>query len=204
MERKQQLAFLLSMLALLVILLAQNFSMRGNLDRLPYGEFKALVKAEKVKNVVLGEQVLWGTLVGEEVEGLVSKQTAERLRQLGPGEHPFSTIRVNDPTLVQDLEAAKIPFTGVVESKWFATLLSWILPALIFVAIWQFFMRRMGGGAGIMAIGKSRARIYMEKGTGVTFDDVAGIDEAKEELMQVVEFLKAIPLYTSCRMTALS
>ncbi|MBK5915052.1 ATP-dependent zinc metalloprotease FtsH [Rhodocyclus purpureus] len=195
MERKQQLAFLLSMLVLFVILVAQNFSMRGELDRLPYGEFKALVKAEKVKNVVLGEQVLWGTLLGEEVEGLVSKQTAERLRQLGPGEHPFSTIRVNDPTLVQDLEAAKIPFSGVVESKWFATLLSWILPALIFVAIWQFVMRRMGGGAGLMAIGKSHARIYMEKGTGVCFDDVAGIDEAKEELMQVVEFLKAPERY---------
>jgi cell division protease FtsH len=77
-----------------------------------------------------------------------------------------------------------------VESTWFSTLLSWVLPAVIFFALWGFFIRRVGAASGVLEIGKSKAKVYMEKQTGVTFDDVAGIDEAKEELMEVVEFLK--------------
>lgn len=190
MEQKQQFSFWYFIVAFLMMLMVQHYFTKGDVDNLPYSEFKTLLKAEKVKDIALGEQVIYGTLIGDGLEGLISKKTADRLKQLGTGEHPFSTIRVNDPTLVQDLEAAKIPFAGKVENKWFSTILSWVLPAVIFVVIWQFAMKRMGGGGGLLAIGKSKAKVYMEKGTGVTFDDVAGIDEAKDELMQVVEFLK--------------
>src|SRR3972149_5968324 len=73
---------------------------------------------------------------------------------------------------------------------WLGEFLYWVLPAVVFFALWGFFIRRMGAASGIMEIGKSKAKVYMEKQTGVTFDDVAGIDEARQELMEVVEFLK--------------
>ena len=81
-------------------------------------------------------------------------------------------------------------FQGQIESHWVGTLLSWVVPTLVFLAIWGFLMRRMGPASGLMTIGKSKAKVYMEKSTGVTFDDAAGIDEARAELMEIVDFLK--------------
>ena len=69
--------------------------------------------------------------------------------------------------------------TGKIENTWFATLLSWVLPALLFFSLWAFLMRRLGPQQGLMSIGKSKAKVYMEKSTGVTFKDVVSIDEAK-------------------------
>ena len=81
-------------------------------------------------------------------------------------------------------------FQGEYASPVVKTLLSWVLPALVLVAIWMFAMRRLGAGGGVMAFGKSRARIYAEKAIGVTFADVAGQDEAKEELQEIIAFLR--------------
>ena len=97
---------------------------------------------------------------------------------------------IDDPELIGLLEEHQVEFTRQPSNNWFTQLLSWILPALIFVGIWLFIIRRMSGGGGLMSIGKSKAKVYMEKGTGITFDDVAGIDEAKEELQEIVEFLR--------------
>lgn len=195
MEQKQQFSLWFSVAAFVAMLMIQNYFFQGQVSRLPYSEFKILLAAGKVKDVALTEQIIYGTLIGEGTGGLIGKETSDRLNQQGTGEHPFETIRVNDPTLVQDLEAAKISFSGKVDNKWFATILSWFVPAIVFLVIWQFIMKRMSGAGGLMSIGKSKAKVYMEKETGVTFDDVAGIDEAKDELMQVVEFLKAPERY---------
>ena len=89
-----------------------------------------------------------------------------------------------------ELEAAHVRFTGHVANTWIATLLSWILPAVIFVGLWMLVMKRMNPQSGLMSIGKSRAKVYVEHKTGVTFDDIAGIDEARAELMEIVDFLK--------------
>ncbi|MBI3327603.1 MAG: hypothetical protein HYZ81_12995 [Nitrospinae bacterium] len=83
------------------------------------------------------------------------------------------TVKVDDPTLIPEVEALGIQFRGRVESNWLGTLLSWILPALVFVGIWGLVMRRMGAASGLMAIGKSKAKVYVEKATGVTFDSDA-------------------------------
>ena len=104
----------------------------------------------------------------------------------------FVTTRV-DPDLAQSLDKHGVVYSGVIESTWLRDLLSWILPAIFFVGIWMFAIRRMGQGGGLgglMAIGKSRAKVYVEKETKVTFADVAGVDEAKEELVEIVNFLK--------------
>jgi cell division protease FtsH len=101
-------------------------------------------------------------------------------------------VRVDDPDLVAQLEAAKVPFSGKIESTWLPAVLSWILPVIVFFGLWVFFIQRIAAGAprGVMEIGKSKAKVYLEKDTGVTFEDVAGIDEAREELMELVAFLK--------------
>ncbi len=96
------------------------------------------------------------------------KEKVEELQKSGQGEHRFATVRVDDPGLVQNLEAAKVRFTGQVERTWLPTLLSWVVPALIFFALWSFLMKRMGPASGVLEIGKSTAKVYMEKQTGVT------------------------------------
>ena len=109
----------------------------------------------------------------------------------------FTTIRVEDPDLVKDLNQHGVKFTGVIETTFWRDLLSWILPALIFVGIWFFIFRRLGQAqGGFMQVGQSKAKIYMEKDIKVTFADVAGVDEAKEELQEVIEFLKTPDKFT--------
>jgi len=192
MEPKQQFSVWYFLIAFLVIVAIQEFVMSPtHVNNLPYSDFKALLKAGKINNVGLGETIITGTLLNEGAEGVVAGETAEKLRKLGRGEHRFTSVRVADPALVAELEAAKVRFTGQVESKWVSTLLSWIVPAVVFFAIWGFAMKRMGGAAGgMLEIGKSKAKIYMEKDVKVTFDDVAGVDEAKEELKEIINFLK--------------
>ena len=196
MEKKQQQFslwyFLMAFLALLAI---ETFLFSPHVENLSYSEFKQLLKAGKVADLTLEEHAISGTLKKEGLEGILPKEKIEELEKLGKGEHRFVTVRVDDPPLIQELEAAKVHFAGRVESAWFSTLLSWVIPGIIFFALWSFFIRRMGTASGVMEIGKSKAKVYMEKETGVTFEDVAGIDEAKEELMEVVEFLKTPQRY---------
>jgi cell division protease FtsH len=153
------------------------------------------VRAGKVTDLSLGPRAISGKLKPEGLEGLLAKEKLTELQKAGKGEHRFATVRVDDPTLIQELEASKVRFAGQLENTWVSTLLSWILPALIFFGLWGVFMKRMGGASGVLEIGKSKAKVYMQKETGVTFADVAGIDEAKAELMEIVEFLKTPERY---------
>ncbi|MFP4451725.1 MAG: ATP-dependent metallopeptidase FtsH/Yme1/Tma family protein, partial [Rhodosalinus sp.] len=109
------------------------------------------------------------------------------------GRSGFVTTIV-DPAILQRLDAADVEITGVRQNTWIGTLLSWIVPALVFFGVWMFFFRRFAerqGYGGFMQVGKSRAKVYMEKETGVSFADVAGVDEAKAELEEIVDFLRA-------------
>ncbi len=192
MEKQQQFSLWYFLVAFLAIMAIQNFLFAPHPENLAYNEFKALLKAGKLDNIALGERAISGTLKPDGLEGLLSGEKIEELKRAREGkEHRFVTVRVDDPALVAELDAAKVRYAGQIESKWFSTLLSWILPAVIFVAIWALLMKRMGGAAGgMLEIGKSKAKVYMEKQTGVTFDDVAGVDEAKDELKEIIEFLK--------------
>ncbi|MCH7646698.1 MAG: ATP-dependent zinc metalloprotease FtsH, partial [Nitrospinae bacterium] len=103
----------------------------------------------------------------------------------------FRTVRVEDPKLVELLGAKNVEYTGQAENALLTNLLSWVIPPLIILAIWIVILRRMGpGGAGVMSFGRSRAKIYAEDETKASFDDVAGVDEAQEELEEIIEFLK--------------
>jgi len=197
MERKQQFSIWYFIGVFLMLIAFQNFFVRQHVETLAYSEFKSALKAGKVTEVTVNDAAITGKLTPDGLRDLLPREKASELQRSGkdPGPHVFTTVRVDDPSLIQDLEAAKVRYSGQLENKWLATILSWVVSAVIFVALWGFLMKRMGAAGGMMEIGKSKAKVYMEKQTGVTFADVAGIDEAKAELMEVVEFLKTPDRY---------
>jgi cell division protease FtsH len=177
--------------ALLILFVIQALVFAPHVENLSYSEFKSLVAKDKVSDLVIGKQVITGSLAGNGLEGLLPKEKLGELKRYGGGVHRFVTARVDDPGLVAELQAAHVTFTGSVENTWLTALLSWVMPALVFVGLWALVMRRMGNTQrGLLAIGKSRAKVYVAHSTGVTFNDVAGIDEARGELMEIVDFLK--------------
>jgi cell division protease FtsH len=144
--------------------------------QISYAMFKRYLSEDQVEQVLLSKTQIRGMLKS----GTVAEDKPRA----------FTTVPVADPDLVKELEAHGVDFQGQYESPFVKTLLSWMLSALVVVAIWLFALRRMSVGGGVMAFGKSRARIYADKAIGVTFADVAGQDEAKEELQEIIEFLQ--------------
>jgi cell division protease FtsH len=178
------------LLALLLILVFQQLFAAPDLQQISYNEFKALLAAHKINDIVIGPDSISGRITSTEgLDKVLPPQKAKRYQEV---KRPtFVTPKLDDPQLVSQLQAAGVAYQGRLENKIMTFLLYWILPILFFVFLWGLFFRRMGGAGGpMMAIGKSKARVYMEKETGVTFGDVAGADEAKEELMEVIGFLR--------------
>ena len=182
--------------AAFALMLFYSFLLAPHPESISYSEFKTLLHKGKVSDLILDGQAITGTLAIDGLEGVLPKEKIEALKRSGGTTYRFVTVRVEDPGLVTELEAANVKFTGRVDKTWLTTVLSWLLPTLLFMGVWMFVMRRMGGAqGGLLAIGKSKAKVYMQHSTGVTFDDVAGIDEARGELMEIVDFLKAPERY---------
>ncbi|ABS28568.1 ATP-dependent zinc metalloprotease FtsH [Anaeromyxobacter sp. Fw109-5] len=168
------------LLAALGVMLLQNWWFQSQaVQTLPYSEFQKLVREDKVARVVVSQ---------DEVQG--------ELKEPLNGKKRFATNRV-DPEMAKELDQHGVVYAGRFENELLPLILSWVVPIALFFGIWVFLGRRMakqlggpGAGGGLMAIGKSKAKVYVETDTKVTFDDVAGVDEAKAELKEVVEFLK--------------
>jgi cell division protease FtsH len=177
MKKSSQLLFYL-ILALLFVSMFRLFSEPPTED-IPYSAFKTLVAEKKVKDVVITRDHIRGVRVPDKG---------------GDKEKPFAVVRVEDNELVKNLDASGLPYRGEISDNWLRDfLLTWILPLAVLILIWSFVFRKMsagGPGETFMSFGKSRAKIYGESDVKVTFSDVAGVDEAKEELMEIIEFLR--------------
>jgi cell division protease FtsH len=162
--------------ALVALLLVQRWWQEAqSIDVVPYSEFEQMLAEGRIAEITVGERHIVGKL--KQPEGRKTTVAANRV----------------EPELAARLEKYGVPYTRQVESTFLRDLLSWVVPALIFFGVWFFLARRFAGQQGMggfMSIGKSRAKVYVERQTGVTFADVAGVDEAKAELQEVIEFLK--------------
>jgi cell division protease FtsH len=170
-----------SMVPLLVMFLAlvavTQLVNPGRAKKVNYSEIKNRISANQVQEVRIGPGVIEAI-----PDTSISKGNGpDRWRADRPG--------VEDDQLIPLLEARNVPYTGMSEGNW-GLLLAWVFPLLLMVGLWVFMFRRMNPTQGVLTVGKSRARIVGEEGTGVTFDDVAGVDESKVELQEIVEFLK--------------
>jgi len=177
MENKTQWNLAYWLLALLVLLTLQDWwQTTRSVEAVPYSEFERALAEGRVAEVLVSDKTITGKLKSPDAKGKTV----------------IVATRV-EPDLAARLSQYEVPYARVVESTFLRDVLSWVLPAVAFFAVWFFLFRKFAerqGMGGFMTIGKSRAKVYVEKDTGVTFADVAGVDEAKSELKEIVDFLK--------------
>jgi len=175
MDRKTLWHLLYWMAALLLLLSLQNWLAGGQTQLVSYSDFEQAMQEGRLQEVVVTDTHLSGHL-----------KAAEQ------GKTELVTVRV-DPELAAWLDTYKVPYRAVLQSSFLRDLLSWILPSLVFFGLWWLLIRKMvqrQGMGGLMQIGQSKAKVHVTQDTGVSFADVAGVDEAKQELKEVVDFLR--------------
>jgi cell division protease FtsH len=183
MEKHHKFSIWYVLLGIWAVFLIQNYLHSAfAIKTIPYSEFLEMLKAKRVSEVAISANQIQGKLIGNSSDPTKTQR--------------FKTVRV-DPEISDLLEKYDVTFKGQVESTFFRDLLSWIFPVFLFIGIWYFLMKRMTGQqAGFMTLGKNKAKIYMEDEMDVTFEDAAGVDEAKQELVEVIEFLKQPAKFT--------
>jgi cell division protease FtsH len=165
---------------LMLMALAQTWFMTPGGRAIPYSEFKQAIRAGQVAEVLVGEQTIRGTY---------KRETGGSLN--------FNVNKIEDPKLLEELDAAGVKYTGEFVSRWLPEVIGWVIPILLLFAIWGFFFRRMSGAeGGVMSFARSKHRVFAEDDVKVSFADVAGVDEAEQELKEIVEFLKTPKKYT--------
>ncbi|MBY5707790.1 ATP-dependent zinc metalloprotease FtsH [Rhizobium leguminosarum] len=175
MNRKTRFNIWYWIIAFLLLAAFQSFfATTHQIARIPYSQFETDLKDGKIAEVAVSDNF---------IQGRYKEPQNER---------PFFVTTRVEADLAEQLRQYGVVVTGQIESTFLRDLLSWLIPVALFVGVWMFMIRRMGGGlgGGLMQIGKSKARIYVQTDTGVTFNDVAGVDEAKDELKEIVDFLK--------------
>ncbi len=183
-KNKTSFSIVYIFIAFLIFLLLQNW-MTPNIENVSYSQFKNYISDGKINSVVVSSKFLKG----------YEKSESGTKEPLFP-KKVYVTPRVDDKDLVSFLEKNNTEIIAENENTFLMSLLSWILPTLIFVGIWLWAMKRMGQGTGIMTLGKNKARIVAQTDVGITFKDVAGQDEAIQELQEILEFLRTPERFT--------
>ncbi len=151
-------------------------------EPISYSDFKMRMREGRVQEVTVGE---------ERIHGKLKPDSSGKAK-------PFNAVRIEDPKLIEDLERHGVAFKGEVANRWLMDVLGWVVLLVFMIGLWSFFFRRLGGAeGGVMSFARSRAKIYADDDVKVKFTDVAGVDEAEEELREIVEFLKHPKKYTS-------
>jgi cell division protease FtsH len=179
-DQLHQLPWLILGVVMMLWILATYLGTGVRATEIPYSEFKAMIRREAFQEVILGPTAVRGTA------------------KTATGEPPktYEAVRPEDPDLLRELEARNVRYRVEAQNPWMFYLLSWVVPILLFFFLWRFFIGRVGGvDRNLMAIGRSKAKVYVNQDTGVTFDDVAGVDEAKEELREIIDFLREAAKY---------
>jgi cell division protease FtsH len=168
--------------ALLVLAIGQAYFLTPPGKTITYSDFKGLMRGGQVAEVEVGDTIIRGTLKKAGDDGVTA----------------FSTTRIEDPKLVEELDQNAVKYSGEIVSRWLPEVIGWVVPLLLIFGLWSFFVRRMGGAeGGVMSFARSKAKIYAEEEVKTTFADVAGVDEAAQELREIVEFLKTPKKYTN-------
>jgi len=181
---------------IVLLLIVQYYSVSKQSMEISYSEFRHLVVTKGVNNLAVSNASITGKLLPAGIAYLAKERKkpdlAKTLEKKFEKKTPvFSTVRMKDPDLVTLLEKENLKYRAIQENTWLSSIVSWVLPFLILIAIWVYFFRKIGGGAGgLMTVGKSKAKVYVQDETKVTFKDVAGVEEAEEELREIIEFLK--------------
>jgi cell division protease FtsH len=183
MEKHHKFSIWYVLLGIWAVLILHNLLVSTlSVRTIPYSEFLELLKQGKVAEVAITSNQIQGKMKAEG-GGM-------------PAGSLFRTVRV-DPNLSNILEGYNVTFKGEIESTFLRDIFSWVVPIFIFVGIWYFMMRRMAGQQqGFMSLGKNKAKIYVQEEIDVRFADVAGVDESKQELVEVIEFLKQPEKFT--------
>ena len=186
--------YVLAMIVLLLIF--QYYSSVKQSVEISYSEFRHLVETKGINDLAISNDTITGKLLPPAIKYLAKERNKPDLPQTLEKRFEkktpvFSTVRMQDPDLVKLLEKENLKYHAIQENTWLSSVVSWVLPFLILIAIWVYFFRKIGGGAGgLMTVGKSKAKVYVQDETKVTFQDVAGVEEAEEELREIIEFLK--------------
>jgi cell division protease FtsH len=186
--------YVLAMLVLLLIV--QYYSVAKQSVEISYSEFRHLMETNGVDDLAISTDTITGILLPKGIEDLAKEKKTPDLPQILEKKFEkkppaFATVRIADPDLVKLLEKNSIKYRAIQENTWLSSLISWVLPFVLLIAIWIYFFRKIGSGAGgLMTVGKSKAKVYVQDETKVTFQDVAGVEEAEDELKEIIEFLK--------------